>query len=121
MTSVTGYVIQNQLRPSLENIQPSGTKRNTVLTTVSIELLKLCPTAWKNTGNISEVTIGMKLIPTKRKPTVPISITALFEVNTDSIGPGIITKHSVPRNISTMPKSTEVDRVFLQRCILPAA
>ena len=121
MTSVTGYVIQNQLSPNLENTHPRGTKRNTVLTTVSMELLKLCPTAWKNTGKIRDVTIGIKLTPTKRKPTVPISITALLDVNTDNICPGIITKHKVPRNISTIPNNTEVDRVFLHRRILPAA
>ncbi len=74
-TSVTGNVIQNQLSPNRENKYPSGTNRTTVRMTVSAELFRLEPTAWKNTGNISEVTIGKKLIPTKRKPTLPISMT----------------------------------------------
>ena len=72
---MTGNVIQNQLSPNRENKYPSGTNRTTVRMTVSAELFRLEPTAWKNTGNISEVTIGKKLIPTKRKPTLPISMT----------------------------------------------
>ena len=41
-----------------------------------MELLKLEPTAWKNTGNVSEDTSGMKLIPMIRNAFIPMSITS---------------------------------------------
>lgn len=43
----------------------------TVLVIVRIELLMPLPTAWKNTGNINEVTIGRKLTPDETEPNRP--------------------------------------------------
>lgn len=78
--SVTGKVSQNQLRPMRENAYPSGTNSTTVRMTVSAELFMLEPTAWKNTGNVSDVTSGRKLTPIILKATRPISMTASSEL-----------------------------------------
>lgn len=66
--SVTGNVSQKKFRPNLEKIYPKGTNKITVRITVKTELFRLFPIAWKNTGKISEVTIGKKLTPTNLKP-----------------------------------------------------
>ena len=119
--SVTGKVSQNQLRPMRENAYPSGTNSTTVRMTVSAELFRLEPTAWKNTGNVSDVTSGRKLTPMMRKATRPISMTASSELNARSIWVGISSKHSVPRAISAIPKQTEAQSVFLHRSMLREA
>ncbi len=120
-TSVTGKVSQNWFSPKREKRHPSGTNSTTVRTTVSAELLKLEPTAWKNTGKVSDVTIGRKLTPTRRKPAVPIAMTYASFVKTRSSCSGNRRKHSVPNTISTRPNTTALDSVFLQRSIFLAA
>ena len=60
-------------------------------------------------------------MPIIRNAVTPISMTFSSDENTRSIGPGIISKHSVPRNISAIPKTIAVTRVFLQRPMFRAA
>ena len=115
ITSVIGKVSQNQYSPKRANIQPSGTKSTTVRSIVSSELFAGEFIAWKKTGNISDVTIGMKLTPMKRKPCAPIEMTSRLSVKTLSICVGISSKHSVPIAISAKPSSTASFSVRRQR------
>lgn len=115
MVSVKGNVSQKYVSPNLEKIYPSGTKSIKVLIIVKTELLSAEPIAWKNTGNISAGTIGMKLNPMNLKPMRPISITRGSDENTFNIGTGKSIKHKAPKVIKLNPNFIEVVSVLLHR------
>ena len=110
-----GKVSQKKSKPRREKTYPNGTKRITVLKTVRKELLKDKSQSLKNNGDISEVTMGIKLNPINLKAHIPIFMTSSSLVKTLNIGPAINSKHKVPKSISAIPKRIDSLTVFRHR------